>query len=109
LRGLDTPAERRARFVTVALAVWPDGREAMTEGVVEGWIAHGRRGRGGFGYDPVFVPDEGDGRTFGEIEEAAPGTKHALSHRGRAFRTLAASIASIAEPREGVARPSANM
>lgn len=109
LRYLDTPAERRARFVTVALAVWPDGREVMAEGVVEGWVAPGRRGSGGFGYDPVFVPDEGDGRTFGEIEEASPGSKHALSHRGRAFRALAGSIASVAEPPKGSARPSATM
>ena len=43
------------------------------------------RGSAGFGYDPLFVPDEGDGRTFAEME---PAEKHALSHRGRAFREL---------------------
>ena len=46
------PDQRRARFVTVAVAMWPDGRETIAEGSVEGWIAGERRGRGGFGYDP---------------------------------------------------------
>ena len=43
----------------------------------------------GFGYDPVFVPDEGDGRTFAEMSDAE---KHALSHRGRALRALAGKL-----------------
>ncbi len=83
------PDQRRARFVTVAVAMWPDGRETVAEGTVEGWIARERRGRGGFGYDPVFVPFESDGRTFGELAEASPEAKNVLSHRGRAFRALA--------------------
>jgi XTP/dITP diphosphohydrolase len=56
---------------------------------MEGSIAEGARGENGFGYDPVFVPDGGDGRTFGEM---APEEKDAVSHRGRAFRTLAARL-----------------
>ena len=88
------PAQRRARFVTVAVAMWPDGRETTAEGTVEGWIAGERRGRGGFGYDPVFVPFESDGRTFGELAEASPDFKNALSHRGRAFRALADGLAA---------------
>jgi hypothetical protein len=87
------PEQRRARFVTVAVAMWPDGRETSAEGTVEGWIAGERRGRGGFGYDPVFVPFESDGRTFGELAEASPEAKNALSHRGRAFRALASGLA----------------
>jgi non-canonical purine NTP pyrophosphatase (RdgB/HAM1 family) len=87
------PEQRRARFVTVAVAMWPDGRETSAEGTVEGWIAGERRGRGGFGYDPVFVPFESDGRTFGELAEASPDAKNALSHRGRAFRALAHGLA----------------
>ena len=59
---------------------------------MEGWIARERRGSGGFGYDPVFVPSESDGRTFGELAEQSPDAKHALSHRGRAFRALAAEL-----------------
>jgi XTP/dITP diphosphohydrolase len=77
--------ERTGRFVSAAVAVWPDGRELVVRGVVEGHIAIEARGHGGFGYDPIFVPDEGDGRTFGEM---AANEKHALSHRGRAFRAL---------------------
>ena len=68
--------------------MWPDGRGRRAEGSVEGWIAGERRGRGGFGYDPVFVPFESDGRTFGELAEGSPDAKNALSHRGRAFRAL---------------------
>ncbi len=85
LRGVP-PAERTARFATVAIARFPDGREIAAIGTVEGTIAPEARGEGGFGYDPVFVPDEGDGRSFAEMSAAE---KHAVSHRGRAFRTLA--------------------
>jgi XTP/dITP diphosphohydrolase len=81
---------RTARFETVALVRWPDGREVSATGAVQGVIAAEARGEGGFGYDPVFVPVEGDGRTFAEL---APEEKHALSHRGRAFRALAAELA----------------
>lgn len=95
LAGARGPEQRRARFVTVAVAMWPDGTEVVAEGSVEGWVAEGRRGRGGFGYDPVFVPWEGDGRTFGEMAEVSPEAKHALSHRGRAFRALAAKLTAI--------------
>ncbi|MDQ1397163.1 MAG: XTP/dITP diphosphohydrolase, partial [Acidimicrobiaceae bacterium] len=84
------PAERRtARFRTVALARFPDGREVVAEGEVRGTIATEGRGANGFGYDPVFVPDDGDGRTFAEMTSDE---KHALSHRGRAFRSLAAAL-----------------
>lgn len=95
LSGRQGPEERRARFVTVAVAMWPDGREVSTEGTVEGWIAEERRGSGGFGYDPVFVPFELDGRTFGEVAECSPEAKHALSHRGRAFRALAEKLGGL--------------
>jgi len=80
------PAARGARFATVAIACWPDGHEVAAFGEVTGAIATTPRGDAGFGYDPVFVPDEGDGRTFAEM---SPEQKHDLSHRGRAFRTLA--------------------
>jgi XTP/dITP diphosphohydrolase len=83
--GAITPASRRARFRTVALVGWPDGRRVRAHGVVEGHIALEPRGEGGFGYDPVFIPDEGDGRTFAEMSSS---DKHAVSHRGRAFRQL---------------------
>ena len=84
------PKEKRsARFATVAIARWVDGREVAAIGTVEGTIAAEPRGTAGFGYDPVFVPDEGDGRTFAEM---TPAEKHACSHRGRAFRTLAEGL-----------------
>jgi XTP/dITP diphosphohydrolase len=80
---------RSARYVAAAAAVWADGRDAVVRGTVEGRIAGAPRGSGGFGYDPVFVPAEGDGRTFAEMSAAE---KHALSHRGRAFRALIAHL-----------------
>jgi XTP/dITP diphosphohydrolase len=86
------PERRTARFETVALVRWPDGREVAVTGAVDGVIATEARGDRGFGYDPVFVPTDGDGRTFAEL---LPLEKHALSHRGRAFRALAAELAKL--------------
>ena len=84
-------ADRTARFRTVALARFPDGSEVVASGAVEGHIATQPRGRSGFGYDPVFLPEGGDGRTFAQM--AAP-EKHAISHRGRAFRALAEALSA---------------
>ena len=86
----DGGGERRASFKTVALVAFPDGSELWAEGVLPGTIAAEGRGTNGFGYDPVFVPDGGDGRTFAEMR---PEEKDAVSHRGRAFRALAAELA----------------
>ena len=85
LAGHPDPSERTARVRTVALVRFPDGREVMAEGVVEGTMATEARGDAGFGYDPLFLPTEGDGRPFAEM---TPDEKHAVSHRGRAFRAL---------------------
>jgi len=85
----DAGGERRARFRTVALVAFPDGGEIQAEGIVEGRITPSVRGAGGFGYDPVFAPDEGGGRTFAQM---SPDEKHACSHRGRAFRALGAAL-----------------
>ena len=90
LASLDGSAGRRACFRTLAVAAWPDGREVVAEGSVTGTIAAERRGLGGFGYDPVFVPDEGGGSTFAEMAAAE---KNAMSHRGRAFTALAERLA----------------
>jgi XTP/dITP diphosphohydrolase len=89
LAGNEGADGRRARFRTVAVAAWPDGTELVAEGTVEGWIAARPQGRAGFGYDPVFVPDEGSGATFAGMAAEA---KHAISHRGRAFRALARAL-----------------
>jgi XTP/dITP diphosphohydrolase len=83
------PALRTARFATVAITCWPDGTEVAARGEVEGVIAAAPLGESGFGYDPVFVPTEGDGRTFAQMSAAE---KHAVSHRGRAFTALAAAL-----------------
>ncbi len=78
--------QRTARFRTVALLRFTDGRELVAHGVCEGVIAMKEIGERGFGYDSLFIPTDGDGRTFAQmtIDE-----KHELSHRGRAFRALA--------------------
>jgi XTP/dITP diphosphohydrolase len=89
LRELGDTADRRARFRTVALVRWPDGAELAADGICPGTISDAERGARGFGYDAVFVPDEGDGRTFAEMSDAE---KNAVSHRGRAFRNLLAAL-----------------
>jgi XTP/dITP diphosphohydrolase len=95
LRDLDAvPAPRTARFRTVALVAWEDGTETVVEGVVEGTIADSPRGEGGFGYDPVFLPSEGQGRTFAEMPLRE---KNLISHRGRAFRLLAEILSEKAD------------
>ena len=86
LEGFD---DRRARFRTVAMVVAPDGSEISVEGITDGRIATEKRGSGGFGYDPIFIPDDGDGRAYAEMSLAE---KNALSQRGRAFRALAAEL-----------------
>jgi XTP/dITP diphosphohydrolase len=86
------PEKRTARFATVAIARWPDGLEVAALGEVEGAITFDARGDGGFGYDPVFVPLDGDGRTFAEMGDQE---KHAYSHRARAFGTLAQGLRVI--------------
>jgi XTP/dITP diphosphohydrolase len=94
----DGGGARRASFRTVALVAFPDGSEVWAEGVLAGTIAAEARGANGFGYDPVFVPAGGDGRTFAEMR---PEEKDAVSHRGRAFRALAGELARRREGSSG--------
>ena len=68
---------------------YPSGREVVAEGVCEGVIGTEERGSEGFGYDPVFIPDDGDGRTFAEH---SPAEKNGISHRSRACRALLAEL-----------------
>lgn len=84
---------RTARFRTVIVVAWPDGHELVADGTVEGVIADEPCGSRGFGYDPVFVPAGGGGRTFAEME---PNEKQQLSHRGRALRALAVRLREAA-------------
>lgn len=79
------PGQRRAEFRTVIVAAWPDGRELVVDGRVPGTITTARRGDDGFGYDPIFEPDEGDGLTFAQMPLEA---KNRISHRGRAIAAL---------------------
>lgn len=92
LKELDGVDNRRARFRTVAFVRFPDGSEVAAEGTVDGHIAAEASGDEGFGYDPVFVPDDVDGRTFAEMTLAE---KQDVSHRGRAFRALAEKLLEV--------------
>lgn len=88
LELLKDNTDRRARFRCVAVLVFPEGKEFLSEGVLEGQIAWAPRGTGGFGYDPVFVPDGYD-QTLAEI---GPEIKNRISHRRRALDGLRAYI-----------------
>jgi XTP/dITP diphosphohydrolase len=91
----DVPDTRRgASFVCVAALARPDGREVVEEGRVIGRIIHEPRGMGGFGYDPIFVPD-GESRTTAQLP---PAEKDAISHRGRAFTALAGHLRALGSP-----------
>ena len=94
LRELDGVHDggRACRYVCAAAAVWPDGREEVVRGTVEGTVPEAPRGTGGFGYDPIVQPTEGDGRTFAEM---TPDEKHEISHRARAFRALWSKVTSL--------------
>jgi XTP/dITP diphosphohydrolase len=81
---------RGAQFVCVAALVLPGGGEFAVTGVLHGSLTRAPRGTGGFGYDPIFLPN-GEVRTTAEM---SPAEKDAISHRGRAFRALAPVIAA---------------
>jgi XTP/dITP diphosphohydrolase len=85
LRELQHTTDRGARFVSAVMVVWPDGRELGVEGVCPGTIATTELGDRGFGYDAVFIPDDGDGRSFAQMTDDE---KNQISHRARAFHAL---------------------
>ena len=89
LRELTGADDRAATFRTVVLVRWPSGDELVVEGNCPGQIAAALRPGRGFGYDPLFVPDEGDGRAFSEM---TADEKNAISHRGRAFAALLSAL-----------------
>jgi len=89
LRELGDTRNRKASFVSTVMVVWPDGQELAVEGVCEGTIAITELGDRGFGYDPVFVPDDGDGRSFAQMTDAE---KNQISHRARALHALLAAL-----------------
>jgi XTP/dITP diphosphohydrolase len=87
-KGAVTPDARKAHFICALCLAWPDGRDEVFEGRVDGTLVWPPRGSKGFGYDPMFMPD-GFTQTFGEMAEA---TKHKMSHRARAFEKLVDAI-----------------
>lgn len=91
LSEYSTPESRRARFRTVITLIY-EGRQYCFEGIVSGTIARGKAGNGGFGYDPIFIPDGFGGRTMAEISEDE---KNAISHRGRALRAMAEFLSTV--------------
>ena len=86
LAELDGVADRSARFRTVMVLAFPDGRSIIADATMDGHIVHEPRGSFGFGYDPVFAVGS---RTLSEI---GPGEKNEMSHRGRALRALADKV-----------------
>ncbi len=91
----DVPdAHRGAQFVCAAVLVLPDGTERVEHGVFRGTLTRAPRGSNGFGYDPILQV-EGDTRTSAEL---SPAQKHAISHRGKAFRALSAPMRELLAP-----------
>ncbi|MEM6849437.1 MAG: non-canonical purine NTP pyrophosphatase [Pseudomonadota bacterium] len=92
-KGCHTPEARTARFVSVLALARPGEPTVFFRGETEGVINDGPRGSGGMGYDPIFVPVDGDGRTFAEMTTAEKaGLSAPLSHRARALAALLAAI-----------------
>jgi len=89
LRELERVNARTARFVTVIAVAFPDGTSFCVQGELEGTITNARAGDQGFGYDPVFVPNDADGRTLAEL---TPQEKNETSHRARALRALSEKL-----------------
>jgi XTP/dITP diphosphohydrolase len=91
LKLMEGVQNRGARYVS-AIAYRDETGVHIFRGIVDGEITHSIRGTNGFGYDPIFIPIEGDGRTFGEMEAEE---KNKISHRARAFRALAEWLTQI--------------
>ncbi len=83
-------ADRTARFVSVVALIDTDGLVTYGEGTCEGAVGYEERGEFGFGYDPLFLPDDTPGKTMAEL---TPGEKNAISHRFHALQALAAKLA----------------
>jgi len=76
--------ENKARFICCMTLFWPDGKSFSTKGIVKGRISSKKKGKKGFGYDPIFIPD-GYNKTFGEMEFKL---KMSIDHRFKAFLKL---------------------
>ena len=73
-----------ARFVCCLTLFWPDGKIYSSKGIVEGKISTAKKGKNGFGYDPIFIPN-GYNKTFGEMETK---TKMSIDHRSKAYNYI---------------------
>ena len=86
----DVPDDQRtARFVSVVALIDTDGLVTYGEGTCEGFVGHEERGTNGFGYDPLFLPDDTPGKTMAEL---SPEEKNAISHRFHALQALSAKL-----------------
>ncbi|GAB6898640.1 hypothetical protein JCM9957A_17300 [Kineosporia succinea] len=85
---------RQAHFACAAALALPDGTEKVWFGSMPGRLLREPRGSNGFGYDPILVPDEPAGNTRSSAE-ISPAEKNAISHRGQAFRLLAADLSQF--------------
>jgi XTP/dITP diphosphohydrolase len=96
LREVPEDGDRRVAYVCALAYVEPGGREEVVHGRAEGTLATEPRGDGGFGYDPVFIPDDypGDERTMAQL---SPQEKDDISHRGRAARALVVRLLKAEE------------
>jgi XTP/dITP diphosphohydrolase len=94
LRLMEGAADRRGSFQSAVSFCRPGSPPITFMGTTEGSISEGPRGSAGFGYDPIFAPTAGDGRTFAEMEIAEKGR---LSHRGKAFRRFALWASGMAK------------
>ena len=84
--------KRTARYVAAICCVFPDGRKITVRGECEGKIDTKMTGTGGFGYDPMFLPDAYEGRTMAEL---SADEKDSISHRGKALRLLSKQLEEI--------------
>ena len=90
-------AERTARFVCTLVFIDEDGTESVARGTIEGAIGREPRGSEGFGYDPLFLPDEyGGTRALAEVSQAE---KNGISHRGNALRVLKKALSQSVDER----------
>ena len=96
LRELDGVVARKARFRCVLALVWAEGARTV-DGRCEGTIALSPRGEGGFGYDPLFLPDAAPGKAMAEL---SADQKNAISHRGLAFAQLPGLLGAVHSPAE---------
>ena len=80
----DWKNETSARFICCMTLFWPDGKNYFSKGVIKGKISTTKKGKNGFGYDPIFIPD-GYNQTFGEMEFKL---KISIDHRFKAFRKI---------------------